>query len=202
MLSESDTAPSSESRKSSFTILSSFTSALHVREAKLQSPPYRASGIDPLFWNNAASIPNFVSAPLKSSQTASTTREEVTSAIRAAKAARKLTWQQIAQEVGKSPVWTTSVCLGQNSMSAEQADKLVSFLGLSTSASALLQQCPTKGNVLDIPKDPLLYRFSREFGDGIMSAIDFTMEIERVNDPKGDRVKVTICGKFLPYKVW
>jgi len=217
MLSESDTAPSSESRKSSFTILSSFTSALHVREAKLQSPPYRASGIDPLFWNNAASIPNFVSAPLKSSQTASTTREEVTSAIRAAKAARKLTWQQIAQEVGKSPVWTTSVCLGQNSMSAEQADKLVSFLGLPSEASAILQQCPTKGNVLDIPKDPLLYRFHEinlvygqtikeliheEFGDGIMSAIDFTMEIEKVDDPKGDRVKVTMCGKFLPYKQW
>jgi cyanate lyase len=145
------------------------------------------------------------------------TREEVTSAIRAAKAARKLTWQEIAQEIGKSPVWTTSVCLGQNRMSAEQADKLVSLLGLPTEASALLQECPTKGNVLDIPQDPLLYRFHEinlvygqtikeliheEFGDGIMSAIDFTMEIEKVNDPKGDRVKVTMCGKFLPYKVW
>jgi cyanate lyase len=145
------------------------------------------------------------------------TREEVISAIRAAKAAKKLTWQEIAREVGKSPVWTTSVCLGQNSMSADQAAKLVSFLGLPEEASAILQQFPTKGNALDIPKDPLLYRFHEinlvygqtikeliheQFGDGIMSAIDFTMEIEKVNDPNGNRVKVTMCGKFLPYKSW
>jgi cyanate lyase len=145
------------------------------------------------------------------------TREEVTSAIRAAKAAKKLTWQEIANEVGKSPVWTTSVCLGQNSMSAEQADKLVTLLGLPTEASVVLQQFPTKGDALDIPKDPLLYRFHEinlvygqtikeliheEFGDGIMSAIDFTMDIEKVHDPNGNRVKVTMCGKFLPYKSW
>ena len=81
----------------------------------------------------------------------------------------------------------------------------------------ILQQFPTKGNVLDVPQDPLLYRFHEinlvygqtikeliheQFGDGIMSAIDFTMEIEKVHDPKGDRVKVTMCGKFLPYKIW
>ena len=145
------------------------------------------------------------------------TREEVTSAIRAAKAAKKFTWQEIAKGVGKSPVWTTSVCLGQNSMSAEQADKLVTLLGLPTEASAVLQQFPTKGDALDIPKDPLIYRFHEinlvygqtikeliheEFGDGIMSAIDFTMDIEKVHDPNGNRVKVTMCGKFLPYKSW
>jgi cyanate lyase len=145
------------------------------------------------------------------------TREEVTSAIRAAKAAKKLTWQEIAKQVGKSLVWTTSVCLGQNRMSAEQADQLVGFLGLPAEASVILQQFPTKGNVLDVPQDPLLYRFHEinlvygqtikeliheQFGDGIMSAIDFTMEIEKVHDPKGDRVKVTMCGKFLPYKIW
>jgi len=145
------------------------------------------------------------------------TREEITSAIRAAKAAKKLTWRQIAKEVGKSPVWTTSVCLGQNSMSSEQADKLVSFLGLPPAASAILQEFPTKGNAPDIPKDPLLYRFHEinlvyghtikeliheQFGDGIMSAIDFTLDIEKVDDPNGKRVKVTMCGKFLPYKAW
>lgn len=145
------------------------------------------------------------------------TREEVTSAIQAAKAAKKLTWQEIARVVEKSPAWTTSVCLGQNSMSAEQADKLVSFLGLPTEASAVLQQFPTKGNALDIPKDPLLYRFHEinlvygqtikeliheQFGDGIMSAIDFTLEVEKVSDPNGNRVRVTMCGKFLPYKSW
>ena len=145
------------------------------------------------------------------------TRADVTSAIRAAKAAKGLTWRGIAKVVEKSPVWTTSVCLGENSMSADQADKLVSLLGLPSEASAILQQCPTKGNALDIPKDPLLYRFHEinlvygqtikeliheQFGDGIMSAIDFTMDIEKVHDPNGDRVKVTMCGKFLPYKSW
>jgi cyanate lyase len=145
------------------------------------------------------------------------TRADVTSAIRAAKVAKGLTWQEIAKAVEKSPVWTTSACLGENSMAADEANKLVSFLGLPVEASAILQQCPTKGNALDIPKDPVLYRFHEinlvygptikeliheQFGDGIMSAIDFTMEIEKVHDPKGDRVKVTMCGKFLPYKTW
>jgi cyanate lyase len=191
---------------------------LQVREAKSHSRLERASGIDSRFANKAVFISQILfSAHLKSSETEGMTREEVTSAIRAAKAAKKLTWQEIAKEVGKSPVWTTSVCLGQNSMSAEQADKLVSFLELPTEASAFLQQCPTKGNVLDVPKDPLLYRFHEinlvygqtikeliheQFGDGIMSAIDFTMDIEKVNDPNGNRVKVTMCGKFLPYKTW
>src|SRR5580700_722151 len=145
------------------------------------------------------------------------TRADVTSAIRTAKVAKGLTWREIAKEVGKSPVWTTSACLGQNSMSAEQADKLVSFLGLPPAASALLQEFPTKGDVLDTPKDPLIYRFHEinlvygqtikeliheEFGDGIMSAIDFTMELKREADPKGDRVRIAMSGKFLPYKSW
>jgi len=145
------------------------------------------------------------------------TREELTSAILAAKAEKKVTWHAIAIAVGRSPVWTTSACLGQNSMPAEEAGKLVSFLGLPIGASAVLQECPIKGNSLDIPKDPLIYRFHEitlvygqtikeliheQFGDGIMSAIDFTMEVEKVEDPKGDRVKVTMSGKFLPYKRW
>ena len=87
------------------------------------------------------------------------TRADVTSAIRAAKVAKGLTWQEIAKAVEKSPVWTTSACLGENSMAADEANKLVSFLGLPVEASAILQQCPTKGNALDIPKDPVLYRF-------------------------------------------
>ena len=145
------------------------------------------------------------------------TREELTSAILAAKAEKKVTWHDIATAVGRSPVWTTSACLGQNSMPAEEAGKLASFLGLPIAASAVLQECPMKGNSLDIPKDPLIYRFHEitlvygqtikelvheQFGDGIMSAIDFTMEVEKVEDPKGDRVKVTMSGKFLPYRRW
>jgi cyanate lyase len=145
------------------------------------------------------------------------TREELTLAIRAAKAEKKVTWHEIAGAVGRSPVWTTSACLGQSSMPAEEAGKLVSFLGLPKEASAVLQECPTKGNSLAIPQDPLIYRFHEitlvygqtikeliheQCGDGIMSAIDFTMEVEKVEDPKGDRVKVTMCGKFLPYRRW
>jgi cyanate lyase len=145
------------------------------------------------------------------------TREEIIKAIRAAKASKNVSWQEIAKAVGRSPVWTTSACLGQNSMPKEEAEKLASFLGLPEGAAEVLQSYPSKGQVLDVPKDPLLYRFHEinlvygetikeliheQFGDGIMSAIDFTMEIEKVEDPKGDRVKVTMCGKFLPYKRW
>ena len=145
------------------------------------------------------------------------TREELISAIQAAKAKKKVSWHDIAIAVGRSPVWTTSACLGQNSMPAEEADRLVAFLGLPKETSAVLQECPSKGPSLDIPKDPLIYRFHEitlvygqtikeliheQFGDGIMSAIDFTMEVEKVEDPEGDRVKVTMCGKFLPYKRW
>jgi cyanate lyase len=145
------------------------------------------------------------------------TREEIIKAIRAAKASKNVSWQEIAKAVGRSPVWTTSACLGQNSMPKEEAEKLASFLGLPEGATEVLLSYPSKGQVLDVPKDPLLYRFHEinlvygetikeliheQFGDGIMSAIDFTMEIEKVEDPKGDRVKVTMCGKFLPYKRW
>jgi cyanate lyase len=108
--------------------------------------------------------------------------------------------------------------LGTNSLSAEDANKLGALLDLGPDIVSLLQSSPKKGSrSQDIPKDPLLYRFHEinlvygdtlkeliheKFGDGIMSAIDFTMEVEKVEDPKGDRVKVTMCGKFLPYKKW
>jgi cyanate lyase len=138
--------------------------------------------------------------------------------IRAAKEKKSLTWEQIAAQVGRSPVYITSACLGENSLSSEDATKLGALLDLAPDIVSLLQSCPQKGSrSLDIPKDPLLYRFHEinlvygdtlkeliheKFGDGIMSAIDFTMEVEKVEDPKGDRVKVTMCGKFLPYKKW
>jgi cyanate lyase len=138
--------------------------------------------------------------------------------IREAKEKKSLTWEQIAAQVGRSPVYITSACLGENSLSSEDATKLGALLDLAPDIVSLLQSCPQKGSrSLDIPKDPLLYRFHEinlvygdtlkeliheKFGDGIMSAIDFTMEVEKVEDPKGDRVKVTMCGKFLPYKKW
>jgi len=138
--------------------------------------------------------------------------------IRKAKEQKTLTWEQIATHVGRSPVYVTSACLGESSLTSEDAERLAALLDLSPDIVAMLQKCPSKGTKSqDIPHDPLLYRFHEinlvygetikeliheKFGDGIMSAIDFTMEIEKVEDPKGDRVKVTMCGKFLPYKKW
>jgi cyanate lyase len=148
----------------------------------------------------------------------STSPSEAIALIRQAKEKKGLSWEQIAEHVGRSPVYITSACLGENSLTPEDAQKLGALLDLGLDLIALLQSCPKKGSrSQDIPKDPLLYRFHEinlvygdalkeliheKFGDGIMSAIDFTMDVEKVEDPKGDRVKVTMCGKFLPYKKW
>ena len=148
----------------------------------------------------------------------STFPSELIELIREAKGKKGLTWEQIAARVGRSPVYITSACLGENSLNSEDAKKLGALLDLGPEIVSLLQSCPKKGSrSLDVPKDPLLYRFHEinlvygntlkeliheKFGDGIMSAIDFTMDVEKVEDPKGDRVKVTMCGKFLPYRKW
>jgi cyanate lyase len=146
------------------------------------------------------------------------TRSECTEAIRAARLAKGLSWQQIADAIGRHVIWTTAALLGQASMDEDEATKAVEVLGLGPEVASALRQCPTKGS-LDavVPTDPLIYRFyevvqvygttlkeviHEQFGDGIMSAIDFTMDLERVPDPKGDRVRVTMEGKFLPYKKW
>ena len=145
------------------------------------------------------------------------TKVEAAEAIVLAKSDKKLTWEQIAAEIGMSPVWTTSASLGQNSTPKEYADKLCKFLNLGPEVSAALQAFPYKGSEKVVPTDPLIYRLyeivqvygptlkeliHEKFGDGIMSAIDFTMHVEKVPDPKGDRVKLTMNGKFLPYKTW
>jgi cyanate lyase len=138
--------------------------------------------------------------------------------IRKAKVQKGLSWEQIAAHIGRSPVYVASACLGENSLTPEDAEKLGRLLDLGPDLVTELQKCPMKGaRSTDIPHDPLIYRFHEislvygetikeliheKFGDGIMSAIDFTMDIEKVEDPKGDRVKVTMCGKFLPYKKW
>lgn len=142
---------------------------------------------------------------------------EMTETILAAKAAKKLGWEQIAEKTGLAPVFTTSACLGMNSMPKENADKLCVALGLAPEISVALQEFPHKHWDKLIPTDPVVYRLyeivgvygetikqiiGEKFGDGIMSAIDFSMHIEKVPDPKGDRVKVTMNGKFLPYKTW
>lgn len=145
------------------------------------------------------------------------TKSEMTQAILARKAAHGLTWEAIAEKLGMSPVWTVSACLGQNSVPAEVAEKLCVLLDLPAEVAQALKDFPSKGADKIVPTDPLIYRFHEivqvygttikaliheKFGDGIMSAIDFTMHIEKVPDPKGDRVKITLNGKFLPYKTW
>lgn len=131
---------------------------------------------------------------------------------------RGLGWKQIAAEIGYSPVWTCAACLGQMSMPQEAARKLADLLALSPEEESLLTQIPYRGALpASPPSDPLIYRFhelvnvygttwkaliEEEFGDGIMSAIDFDMSIERQPDPKGDRVRVVMSGKFLPYKMY
>lgn len=142
---------------------------------------------------------------------------EVTEEIFAIKKAKNLTWEAIAEAVGMTDVWVTSACLGMNSCSEEVADKLVAFLGLPAAAKAALMEYPTKTWNETIPQDPLIYRLyeivgvygdtlkeviQEKFGDGIMSAIDFSMAVDKEENPKGDRVVLTMNGKFLPYKSW
>ena len=146
------------------------------------------------------------------------TRAQATEQILAAKKEKNLTFEAIAKAVGRHKIWVTSALLGQSTMSAEEAQKAVAVLGLGRDVAAVLQEMPTKGSVgQTVPVDPLIYRFHEitqvygttikaiiheMFGDGIMSAIDFEMDIQKKEDPKGDRVVITMNGKFLPYKKW
>ena len=143
-------------------------------------------------------------------------RVEVTEQIIAAKVAKGLKWADVAAKVGMSKEWTTAACLGQMTFSAEQADIVAAIFGLDDEAKKWLQVVPYKGSLpTTLPTDALIYRLyevinvygltmkeliHEEFGDGIMSAIDFSMDIQREADPKGDRVNVVLSGKFLPYK--
>ena len=145
-------------------------------------------------------------------------RNDVTEAIVAAKITKNLKWEDIANRVGQSKEWTTAALLGQMVMTDKQAEAAGKLLGLGKDAVALLQVPPYKGSLpTAVPADPLIYRFyelvnvygttlkaliHEEFGDGIMSAIDFTMDIQREADPKGDRVRIVMSGKFLPYKTY
>jgi len=145
-------------------------------------------------------------------------RNEATERILAAKKVKNLSFETIAKAVGRHKVWTTSALLGQSTMSAEEAKKAGEILALEPAVVAALQEMPSKGSVgQTVPVDPLIYRFHEitqvygttikaiiheMFGDGIMSAIDFELDIQKKEDPKGDRVVITMNGKFLPYKKW
>ena len=143
-------------------------------------------------------------------------REQVTQMIVAAKVRKGLKWAHVAESIGMSKEWTTAGCLGQMAFDKAQAETLGQLFELSDEAVAWLQIVPYKGSLpTAVPTDPLIYRWyelvnvygttikeliHEEFGDGIMSAIDFSMDIQRQPDPKGDRVNVVLSGKFLPYK--
>ncbi len=143
---------------------------------------------------------------------------EITQKLLAAKKAKGITFADLEKIIGRDEVWIAAVIYRQASASEDEASKLVHALGLEPDIAAELTEFPVKGS-LDpvIPTDPLIYRFyeimqvygmpmkaviHEKFGDGIMSAIDFTLDVEKEEDPKGDRVKVIMSGKFLPYKKW
>ncbi len=141
----------------------------------------------------------------------------MTEAIMAAKATKGLSWESIAAETGMSPVFITSCCLGMNSTPSQAASRICSLLELDQDVATALEAFPTKIWDQSVPTDPLIYRLyevvgvygetlkeviQEKFGDGIMSAIDFTMEVDKEENPKGDRVILSLNGKFLPYKAW
>ena len=145
-------------------------------------------------------------------------RRTATEQILEARRTKGLTFQEIADKVGRHVVWTAAALMGQATMGAEEAEAAVDMLGLGPEVAASLQEYPTKG-ALDaaVPVDPLIYRLheitqvygpaikaviQEKFGDGIMSAIDFEIDVQRIEDPKGDRVVLTYNGKFLSYRKW
>jgi cyanate lyase len=144
-------------------------------------------------------------------------RKEVAAKIQNEKRSRGLSWKEIAKAIGPgSRIFYTAALLGQMTLTEAEAENAAKLLGLSEVEAAILTEPPYRGSLMTLPPtDPLIYRFhelvqtygttwkaliEEEFGDGIMSAIDFEMQIEREPNPKGDRVKISMSGKFLPYK--
>lgn len=145
---------------------------------------------------------------------------EYTEFLLEAKEEKGLTFEDLGRKVGRSEMWTAALVFGQAQASAEEAETIISELGLEEDKEAIeyfLTSFPSKGLGPVVPTDPLIYRLyeimqvygfpfkaiiHEKFGDGIMSAIDFTFDVEKEKDPAGDRVKVVMSGKFLPYKVW
>ena len=142
---------------------------------------------------------------------------DITKKLLAAKKETGITFTDLEKVLGRDEVWIAAVFYRQASASPEEAEKILSTLKLPSSLAMELTECPLKGDSSIVPTDPLIYRFyeimqvygmplksviQEKFGDGIMSAIDFTLDVEKEEDPKGDRVKIIMSGKFLPYKKW
>ena len=145
------------------------------------------------------------------------TKEDVTAMILSAKKQAGMTWEGIAEKIGMSSVWTHLAAMGMNAFPADKEKLMVSVMGLPQEAEALLSESPTKIWTQSVPTDPCIYRFyeivgvygptlkaliQEKFGDGIMSAIDFNMSVTREENPKGDRVKIEMSGKYLGYNSW
>ncbi len=144
-------------------------------------------------------------------------KADVTDMLLEKKRAGGTTWAEIAAMAGLGEVFVTSACLGMNSLPRDAADRVAGGLGLPQEAAVVLAEFPKKMFEQAIPTDPCIYRFyeivgvygetlkeliQEKGGDGIMSAIDFDMGVEKVSNEKGDRIAVTMSGKFLPYKSW
>ena len=145
-------------------------------------------------------------------------RLDVTEKIITTKVSKGLKWSDVAAKVGLSKEWVTAACLGQMTLTAEQAGVVAEIFGLTAEEKKWLMVVPYKGSLpTSVPTDPLIYRFyelvsvygttfkeliHEEFGDGIMSAIDFKMDMQRQGDPNGDRVQIVMSGKYLQYKTY
>ncbi|MCY4747372.1 cyanase [Pelomonas sp. UHG3] len=145
-------------------------------------------------------------------------RLAVTEKIIATKVAKGIKWADVAADIGLSKEWVTAGCLGQMTFNDEQAAKLAKTFDLTEAEAQWLKVVPYKGSLpTSVPTDPLIYRFyelisvygttfkeliHEEFGDGIMSAIDFKMDLQREPNAMGDRVSIVMSGKFLPYKTY
>jgi len=145
---------------------------------------------------------------------------KITELLLKAKEGKKLSFSAIGQGIGRGELWVAALFYGQAQATAAEAGKIVAMLGLGNKKKEVvpfLVAFPDKGLGPVVPTDPLIYRLyeimqvygyplkaivHEKFGDGIMSAVDFTMDVEREKDPKGDRIKVTMSGKYLPYKIW
>ena len=148
----------------------------------------------------------------------SLTREDVTDMIMSVKIQKRIKWADVAPKLKLSKEWVTAACLGQMALTNAQAKLVAKIFSLPPEAIPVLEAVPYKGSLpTSVPTDPLIYRFyelisvygttfkeliHEEFGDGIMSAIDFSMDIQREADPKGDRVNVVLSGKYLSYKTY
>ena len=144
-------------------------------------------------------------------------KNEMTEIILDTKMKKGISWGDLAEVTGLNPVCIASACLGSATLNETEAAAVVRLLELDEEVEKALKVYPLKGEGQQVPSDPLIYRLfeisyvygpsikeiiHEKFGDGIMSSIDFTLDIDKIEDPKGDRVQITMNGKFLPYKKW